>query len=503
MTLLLANGNLVDGTGAASYRGDILIAGDRIAAVGPNLEACPERVLDCTGLTVAPGFIDAHSHSDLQVLENRPEKTKQGVTAEVVGNCGFSAFPCRDHGAEIREFANGIFCGDDAWQWDSAAAYLAEAASRATTASVHPLTGHGTLRIAFAGMRQNRLESDVVSAMAGCLDECLAAGSPGFSTGLMYAPGSSAPFEELVELCSVVGRRGAIYCTHMRDYSWTLVESLEEQIRLARAAGCKLQISHLQAVGRANWSKQEQALERIEKARQQGLDIEFDIYPYLAGSTVLTQLLPQSALEGGAAALLGRLTNAVERREIARATEDRLAQSWPDILISGLRTARNQPLVGMTIAEIAARRGTEPVETVLDLLIEEEADVKMISFNQCEENLRVLLTHPQCTVISDGFYVRGRPHPRLYGTFAELLGKCCRERQWMSVEEAVHKITGKPAQRFGLKDRGVLQTHAYADITVFDPATVGTRATYSDPQQSPDGIHLVLREGQELFGQVD
>jgi N-acyl-D-amino-acid deacylase len=502
MTLLLVNGKVVDGTGAAAYSADVLIAGDRIARIGPNLEVRPDRVLDCTGLTIAPGFIDAHSHSDLQVMENRPEKVRQGVTAEVVGNCGFSAFPCRDHGAEIREFANGIFCGEEAWEWPGATDYLAEVAQRSTYASVYPLTGHGTLRIAHAGMVQDRLEPDVVAAMAASLDDCLAAGSTGFSTGLMYAPGSSAPFDELVELCSVVGRRGAIYCTHMRDYSWTLLESLEEQIRLARAAGCRLQISHLQAVGRANWSKQEQVLERIEHVRREGLDIEFDIYPYTAGSTVLTQLLPQSALEGGAGALLARLTNAAERREIAKATQDRLAQTWPDILISGLHSAANQSLVGMTIAEIAAQRGTVPVETVLDLLVEEEADVKMISFNQCEENLRVLLSHPQCTVISDGFYVKGRPHPRLYGTFAELLGKVCREKKWLTLEEAVHKITAKPAERFGMKNRGVLQKNSLADITVFDAATVGSPATYSDPTQPPQGIALVLHEGRELFATI-
>src|SRR5262245_11072640 len=202
MTLLLSNGNLVDGTGSAAYRGDILIAGDRIAAMGPNLEVCPERVVDCTGLTVAPGFIDAHSHSDLQVLENRTEKRMQGVTAEVVGNCGFSAFPSGPDDAAVREYTNSILHGGTSWAWPNARSYL-EDVERLSQSGVLTLTGHGTLRTAFAGTRQGALEPAVLDRMAAALDECLAGGSAGFSTGLMYAPGSSASREELQRLCSV------------------------------------------------------------------------------------------------------------------------------------------------------------------------------------------------------------------------------------------------------------------------------------------------------------
>jgi dihydroorotase/N-acyl-D-amino-acid deacylase len=498
MAVILTNGMVIDGTAKPEFPADVLIEGNRISAVERHIDLADAERIDCSGLTVAPGFIDAHSHSDLQVLENRREKINQGVTTEVVGNCGFSAFPCNGSRSLLQEFANGIFCGGDDWGWTSAAAYLADVERLSSVMHVHALTGHGTLRVAHVGMRQGQLTSAEIDRMSASLGECLSAGSIGFSTGLMYAPGSSAPFEELSSLCAVVARHSSLHCTHMRSYSWDVVESTQEQLALARATGCRLQISHLKAVGKANWHKQEQVLEILEQARASGIDVEFDTYAYLAGSTVLTQLLPQSALEGGADALLARLTSEQTRKEIAAATENRLAQSWTEILITGVQTAQNQPLLGLTVAEIAERRGVEPVQAAIDLIIEEHAAVNMISFNQRESDLRALLTHPQCTVISDGFYVKGMPHPRLYGAFPEFLGTCSREKQWLTMSEAVHKVTAKPAERFGIKDRGVLRPGAYADITIFDPAKIGSPATYSRPEQPPTGIVRVLREGRTV-----
>jgi dihydroorotase/N-acyl-D-amino-acid deacylase len=447
---------------------------------------------------VAPGFIDGHSHSDLQVLEGRPEKLHQGVTTEVVGNCGFSPYPAGADRKALYEFANGIFCGGDQWGWKSAREYL-EAVARAGNRAVS-LVGHGTLRIAVAGSRGGALENRQVEAMERLLDECLAAGACGFSTGLMYAPGESAPREELERLLRVVARRGKVYSTHMRSYGRNLVAAVEEQVALARVTGCRLQISHLQAAGKKNWSLQGPALERIERARHEGVDIAFDCYPYTYGSTVLTQILPQSALAGGNQAMLARLRDPEQRARVVAGTLEQLDHEWSDIIISAVAAPEWKEVVGSNIADLAARRGRPPAETMMDALLENHAAVNILERNQSEENLRRTLTHPLSIVISDGFYVKGRPHPRLYGTFPELLGRTCRELGWMSLPAAVHKITGAPAERFKLAKRGRVARGMTADITVFDPARVQSRATYESPEQRPEGILHVFSGGQELAG---
>ena len=457
------------------------------------------EVVDCTGLALAPGFIDIHSHSDLQVLRSDRAKADQGVTAEVVGNCGFSAFPCGSHADGVRAFADPILYGaGEEWQWPDARGYFGDSRARARFCHVESLVGHGTLRTAVAGPRQGPLGSADLDAMEGMLADCLAGGAAGFSTGLMYAPGSSAPREELLRLCRVVARAGRIYTSHMRSYGDQLLEAIEEQLDLARQTGCRLQLSHLQAVGRRNWDKQRRALDRLEAAREEGIDVAFDSYPYLAGSTVLTQLLPQSALDGGTDALLERLTEPATRARLLKETRDGMPQQWSDIVVSSVASAKRQDHVGRTIADLAERAGHDPAEFVFDLLIEERAQVLMISFNQSEQNLRELLTHPLCTVISDGFYVEGRPHPRLYGTFPSLLGEVSRERGWLSLADAVHRVTNRPATRFSLARRGLLAAGYVADIVLFDPATVAGKANYDEPKTPPTGIRRVYLEGRRI-----
>ncbi len=482
----LTGGTLVDGTGAAPAQGSLLMEGDHIAAIGVIEIPAAARQVDCIGLVVAPGFIDSHSHSDLQVLENRREKLAQGVTTEVVGNCGFSVFPARSDRTALHEFANGILCGGDDWGWPSAADYLCAARESARLVTVHSLAGHGTLCL--AGASRERM-----------LEACLEEGACGLSTGLMYAPGANVPFEELERLCRVVARHGKIYTTHMRDYSLGLLDAIEEQLELARRTGCRLQISHFQAAGARSWELQPVALERLERAREQGVDVAFDCYPYTRGSTVLTQLLPQASLEGGIHGLLERLARPVERRRIAAEMSSGMAHGWGDLFVAAAGTEANQRLVGMSLKRVAAERGCEPAEAVFDLLAEEQGRVNVLEINQSDGNLRQALAHPLSSIVSDGFYVRGRPHPRLYGAFAHLLGGVCREWGWLTIEKAVHKITEQPARRFGIERRGRLAAGYIADVTVFDPATVGSPATYENPCLPPTGIRHVYREGVKLI----
>jgi dihydroorotase/N-acyl-D-amino-acid deacylase len=494
--LFLKNAQVADGSGTPFYPANILIDGDKIAAVGP-VDCPPEATeINCSGQVVSPGFIDAHSHSDLQVLDpQRTEKSRQGVTSEVVGNCGFSPYPCGDEQA-LHEFANGILFGGAHWGWRKAADYLLETQARARLASVASLVGHGSLRIAHAGNAHGALPETTLSAMEATLDESLADGATGFSTGLMYAPGASAPTDELIRLCRVVAKRDKIYCTHIRDYSTHLLEAIDEQIELARNSGCRLQISHLQTVGRVNWYRNDLALEKIEQARQNGIDVMFDCYPYLAGSTVLTQMLPQWALEGGTSGLLERLQDPATRRRLTDAILQSMVHQWSDIFISGVQSEANAHLVGQNLEEISKLRSESPTDVIFNLLVEEKGAVNMLQFNQSEENLRRNLAHPLSIVISDGFYVKGRPHPRLHGTFPELLGRICRENHWLTLAGALHKVTGKPADRFQIRQRGFIRPGYFADLAIFDANAIQSQSTYANPEGKPVGISHVIRNGQ-------
>ena len=497
---ILTGGVIVDGTGAAPFAGDVVLRNGRIAAIeksnlGKSTAGGHEyRVVDCTGLVVAPGFIDAHSHSDLQVLRNATEKVLQGVTSEVVGNCGFSPYPMPEDGEVLRSFANGILCGDDRWGWTSAKDYLASA-SQSKVSSVFSLVGHGSLRIKVAGNTTRELSRAELDTMSGLLDDALQEGAVGLSSGLMYAPGSGASAEELTTLARIVARRGRIYTTHMRSYSAGLVDAVEEQLAIAGASGCRLQISHLQAAGEDYWPLQQVAIDAIERASKSGMDVAFDAYPWLAGSTVLTQVLPQSAIEGGMPALLSRLRDVVQR-EIIR-PQIKPEAHWSGVVITSAAT-REDELVGRSIQELADELGTDPETAVMDLLLEQEGNVIVVEHCQSSENLHALLGHPLAVVITDGVYTKGRSHPRLYATFPLLLGEIVRERKWMKIEEAVHKVTGRPAAIFKLQDRGRIAKGYEADITIFDPESVHTNATYEKPDVAPTGIRSVYRGGSTV-----
>jgi len=495
---ILKSGTIVDGTGAAPFLGDVIISLDRIVSVGEarsgvsaastNIEC---EIIDCKGYVIAPGFIDAHSHSDLQVLENCTEKLLQGVTTEVVGNCGFSAYPLPDNPQVLRDFANGIFCGNNSWGWNSASEYLASA-SRSRVSTVVSLVGHGSLRIKVAGDTSRALTNRELDGMTRLLDEALQQGATGLSSGLMYSPGSGASPEELTALCRVVARRGGVYTTHMRSYSAGLIEAVREQISIAEASGCRLQISHLQAAGEDHWPLQQRALEAIEQAFARGVDVGFDVYPWLAGSTVLTQVLPQAALDGGIAKLLSRLTDSVQRESIRR--EIRPEARWSGVVITSVANDAAS-LVGKSVQEIANARGIDPESAVLDILLRQEGDVNIVEHCQSTENLHALLTHPLGIVVTDGVYTKGRSHPRLYGTFPLLLGDIVRKRKWLSLEEGVHKVTGKPSATFHIEGRGRIEKGHVADMTVFDPQTIHTEASYERPDVVPSGIKSVWRNG--------
>ena len=414
----------------------------------------------------------------------------------------FLPFPRGENTELLHEFAGGILGREPNWGWATATDYFDALRRTGAEGYATPLIGHGSLRVAVCGLRQGGVSPRELDRMSGLLEDALDAGCAGFSTGLMYAPGSSAPAEELQHLCRIVARKGKLYATHMRSYSSGLVDATREQIQLAEATQCRLQISHLQAAGRDNWSLQELALHEIESAKMRGVDVEFDIYPYLCGSTVLTQLLPQWTLDGGTEALLNRLNDTGSSNRIVDEMRSSGPKLWADVTISSVESDANADLVGDTVETIARRRGCAPERCAMDLLIEESANVNIISLNQSEDNLRLLLSHPLCSVITDGFYVKGKPHPRLHGTYPELLGTLVREKRWLSLREAIHKSTAKPAARLGLHDRGLLKPGYKADVTIFDPLHIASHSTYEEPARSPGGIQAVLKGGALVLGSM-
>ena len=491
--LLLSGGTVVDGTGATPRVCDVLISGRRIAGMGSIPTASAAETIDCSGLTIAPGFIDVHSHGDHEVLRHLPNKIMQGVTTEIVGNCGFSLFPYARNSRQ--GVTDDIFQGDGIPRMAGAVEYF-DAVDRAQPLlNVAALTGHSTLRGCVAEARAS-LAKDEMRSMETLLEESLDAGCMGLSTGLNCMPGGFARIEELVRLCRLLKPYGAFYTTHMRDYKFKVVEAVDEAIAVASASGAALQISHMQVVGKKNWHRLEIALEHIERARADGIDIAMDAYPYLAGSCSLIQFLPEWCQEGGIPALLNRLAVATSRERIAQETDDYMSNTWDDLMICHVPSERNRSVIGQSIARIAAERGKSAPETALDLLIEENGYVFVISFNNDEEHLRTVITHPLTAVITDGLVMSGVSHPRTFGTYPKFLGEYVREKQWMSLAEAIVKTSALAARRFRLQGRGVLTTGSFADVVVFDAARIGTSADYRDPAREPEGIHHVLVNGE-------
>ncbi|MGI5838504.1 MAG: N-acyl-D-amino-acid deacylase family protein [bacterium] len=505
--VVIRNGWIINGTGKPGTPGDIGINGDRIAAVGRLGAAGAGRCIDASGCVVCPGFIDTHSHSEMALLGAAPPepKIRQGVTTELLGQDGLSVAPIRQENRKyLREPLTGLL-GDHGveWDWTGFGEYLDCLAARGLPVNAASLAPHGAVRMDVLGMENRPATEEELAQMRRVLAGTLTEGAFGLSTGLIYSPCTYADTREFIALNKTVAAYGGVFVIHVRNESDRLVESMAEAVDFARQSGAALHVSHLKACGQANWGKVKDVLALFEQGVAEGIDITCDQYPYTAGCTVLTALLAPWTLAGGTEQLLLRLRDADMREKIKNDLRRRWPESdnrslsvgWENIMIASVATEANKWMEGQMIAAIADRCGTTPPDAVFDLLLAENAVVTMVLFQGSEEDVRDGLRHPLTIVATDGIYGRGKPHPRLYGTYPRVLGRYVRDEEVLPLEEAVRKMTALPARRLGLGDRGVLAPGYCADVVVFNPDTVIDRSTYTEPFLPPAGIEYVFVNG--------
>jgi dihydroorotase/N-acyl-D-amino-acid deacylase len=506
--LLFHQATIIDGTGAPGFVADVAFAEGRIAALAPRLDGPAERTIQAQGLVLTPGFIDLHCHSDAYHLEEPAGeiKIRQGVTLEVVGNCGASLAPLTPERAQmvVDYCLGGPGRFNREIDWRSYGQYAARADGAKPVVNVSGLVGHGTLRVAAMGFADRSATPAELDTMVGLLDDALGSGAVGMSTGLYYAPGLFAATEEVIALAKVVARRGGYYASHIRNEAEGLLGALDEALAIGRASGVPVHISHLKAAGTRNWPKAGAAVAKIEAARREGVDVTCDVYPYHFSSTSLQAVIPPWALEGGVAGLVPRLQDPATRAKIIGQIKDGLPgweniyhnAGWEKIIISSVNSPENRRVQGQSVAQAAAEAGVDPFEWAMDLLAVERGAVSIIAGSMNEENVARFLTLPFAMIGSDGAPRRGKPHPRVYGTFPRVIRRFVRELGALSLEEAVRKMTSASAARLGLADRGRIQVGLQGDAVLFDPAAFSDTATFEDPCQHPVGLKAVMVAGR-------
>ncbi len=506
LDILIRDATIIDGTGGPPRAGDVGIEGDRIACVGEAGEGA-RREIDAAGLTVAPGFIDIHTHSDFSLLiDGRAQSAVyQGVTTQINGNCGISAFPVGAEGAYLGPFESARLRRAVVPDWESADGYFAVLERQGMAINSGFLTGHGAVRQAVMGQSAEAPSRGEMDVMKGLVAVQMEAGALGLSTGLTYVPGSYASTEEIIELAAVTAPYGGIYATHMRNYTASIMEALEEAIRIGREAGVPVHASHITPCPPATGSAGK-LLERIDRAQAEGWDVTAETEFYATGSTSLKSLLPPWALVGGNGAMVKRLAQKRLRKRMWREIREKgseLGGSTKTVLMQqGLwdklwlgNCAVNTGLTGKTFAQIGRLRKTGPFDAICDILTEEEGAVSFYGEDKTEEDIDRLVQGAHCGVGSDGLALANegplaeeREHPRCYGGMAYLIRTLVRERKVRPLESVVQKVTQFPARRMGFTDRGLLEEGMLADLVVFDTERISDRATINDPCVYSEGV---------------
>jgi N-acyl-D-amino-acid deacylase len=512
-SLLLRGGRVIDGSGAPIRVADVAVRDGAVTDVGPGLlTPSGAAVVDVTGLVVAPGFIDLHTHCDFTLPQypRADSMVRQGVTTIVTGNCGSTPYPVDAGRAGLLRDSTAHLGSRLEWNWRDAGGYADMLDLLPLSLNVIMLVGHTSIRIAAMGF-ERRLPTDIeLAVMRRFVSDAMEQGCAGLSSGLIYSPGSYAEIAELVALATVAAEHGGFYATHMRNEGPALLAAVEEALTIASSSGAGLQLSHHKVLGRRNWGLTARSLARIAEAQAAGMDVLLDQYPYDATSTTLTALLPTWVLEGGVAKMRDRLHDdqirAAARVEMLDGpTDGRPKRDFePEtVTIASIHSGRRDGFTGRNIADLARAEGCEPVDLFLDLLRDEGGGIEVVIAAIGEDDIRRVMRNPSVAVASDGWTLSpeagGTPHPRSYGTFARVLGHYSRDESVIPIEEAVRKMTSLPARRLGLTDRGCVRPGARADLVVFDPSTVIDRATYQQPHRFCGGVHHVFIEGTEVI----
>ena len=512
--MIIRRGVVYDGTGAAGVRADVAIRGDRIATIGDLSGAAAALEINADGLAVAPGFINMLSWATESLIADGRSvgEIRQGVTTEVFGE-GTSLGPLTDEMKRRWKSEQGNIKFE--YEWTTLAEYLKYLEKKGVAPNVASFIGAGTIREHVIGHDNRKPTPAELDRMRALVRQEMEAGALGIGSSLIYAPDNFASTEELIELCKVAAAHGGRYISHMRSEGNRLVEAVQELIRISREAKIPAEIYHLKAAGQANWGKMDRVLELVEEARASGLQITADMYLYPAGSTGLNAAIPPSALEGGYQALFKRLRTPAERarirKEMATPTDEwenlHLAAGSADrVLLVDFKSEKLKPLTGKTLAEVAKSRGKDPFDTILDLMLEDESRVGAVYFLMSEDNISKQLRRPWVSLGSDagsmapeGIFLKSSTHPRAYGNFARLFAKYVREDKVLSIEEAIRRVTSLPATNLELADRGKLAPGMFADVVVFNPATIQDHATFEKPHQLADGVQHVFVNGVQVL----
>ena len=512
--VIIKGGTVYDGTGGEPQHVDVAIRGDRIAGLGDFSKANARTIIDANGLAVAPGFINMLSWSNESLIQDGRSQSeiRQGVTTEIMGE-GESMGPVNDRVREhmLREQSDIKY----EIKWNTLAEYLRYLETRGVSCNVSSFIGATTIRENVIGFEDKAPTPEQLDQMRELVRKEMEAGALGIGTSLIYPPAFYAKTEELIELCKVAAKYQGKYISHMRSEGNRLLEALDELIRISREAGIPAEVYHIKAAGQQNWGKLDALLSRIEAAQKEGLKITADMYTYTAAGTGLDACLPPWTEDGGYPALFKRLRDPATRDKIAKEVA-KDSDEWenlyigagsPDrILLFGFKSDKLKPLTGKSLAEVAKMLGKDPITTIMDLISEDESRIGAVYFLMSEENVKKELTKPWISFGSDeasqapeGVFLKSNPHPRAYGNFARVLGKYARDEKVMPLTEAVRRLSGLPATNLGLDHRGFIKEGMFADVVVFDPATITDHATFEKPHQYATGVKHVFVNGVQVI----